>query len=883
MICLPFFFFAALPQTQAIDNGIVRLQYTLGTASGVRLDSIGESAGGFPPFILQKTDLWSIDLRDQSGSVILTIEPSTASAPPPVVTSTSSSFVATWTGVPLPPPYGTIDVTVTATAHVNDFAVSFDTVVNAGNSAGTTDKPLSLLSVVSPRVQFEQRPDTTEDMFAYPKGSGQLFPDPMHNKKVKASYAAPPTHPGKMSMQFACYYNPAEDPIPNLFMGTRDGEQAGPYGYAKSLAFAQIASSGLGQPGQPVPLDALRFEAKHYPADNAYYPGVASPTTQYSVPYSTIVGVLRGDWYDAAVLYRKWAVERRWAKGESYRGPIRTSASYSTTIADADMFAINSIGTCCPDASCGPHQARWDVSTGIYWPAQVQEQKAFFGIDQMPTYTSWWDRMSYEDRWGQVWPPDPVFDAVAGSVAAAGTAIAPYINALELDVAAGTELHAPNVPPAYDYGSFPADPDNPGIATRYAKHDIAGQPAQNSYLSYSPNLECAVPLAQESYVRMTLDMASTFPGDAVIYWLDQLRNTTFADGMGGLVPGQPGGVYLDLFSQETTAPFYTDPYYMGGSSGPVPPHQTGGGSWLTQAKIQMAKRIKHYMRNTVAQPIPEFFLYSEQNSEMYVGLFEMTSSQAQFFALDAGTGPGFRPAPMFETVYHDYQRTVINREVNFKLDPANLPSASVFTEERRLYATELFCGYMPRAGQRLSDQTLADINDPGYPGYPLYSNYLGMIQKFVGVLTRDDVKEFTVLGTRLRDFFETSNVSRVRIPIPNTPDGAFGVVYDEWQPMVYVSLFGRPDLNAFCMVLLNWTDSSDSFDETMPPMATGGTQSVSLTLDTSRFGMLAGTYAGTVILGPTGGVPTTFDLSTPLSVSMNVAARSARVVLFQKI
>ncbi|MCA8962146.1 MAG: hypothetical protein KDC38_16585, partial [Planctomycetes bacterium] len=123
-----------------------------------------------------------------------------------------------------------------------------------------------------------------------------------------------------------------------------------------------------------------------------------------------------------------------------------------------------------------------------------------------------------------------------------------------------------------------------------------------------------------------------------------------------------------------------------------------------------------------------------------------------------------------------------------------------------------------------------------------------------------------------------------KVTVPIAPGGSAQTVpYGAEQPMVYASTWVRPDLEGFCVVLLNWTHGSDTNLYQMG--ATGGTKSISFTLDPTAFGLPVGQYnvqeiiaAGTILPGP----PTPPTLTLPATVVRQVPAANARVFIFTK-
>ena len=103
-------------------------------------------------------------------------------------------------------------------------------------------------------------------------------------------------------MQFCAYYEkkgnyyyPDKVETSGVYMATYDSAP-----YPKVFFFTPNPESGV-----------MTYELAHYP-DHSSKPGL-----DYKMPYPMLLGDLKGDWYDAAALYRKWAQKQKWtAKGK---------------------------------------------------------------------------------------------------------------------------------------------------------------------------------------------------------------------------------------------------------------------------------------------------------------------------------------------------------------------------------------------------------------------------------------------------------------------------------------------------------------------------------------------------------------------------------------
>ncbi|MHC1769993.1 MAG: DUF6259 domain-containing protein [Verrucomicrobiia bacterium] len=117
-------------------------------------------------------------------------------------------------------------------------------------------------------------------------------------------------YPGLCSMQFLAYYSESG---PGVYLASDDTA-----GYRKVFAvFSQTGGSvtpkasaegsggtaaGLSQPPD------LNLEIVHLPDRQT------PPVQRYVLPYSVVLGTFRGDWFDAAAIYRSWATNQVWAR-----------------------------------------------------------------------------------------------------------------------------------------------------------------------------------------------------------------------------------------------------------------------------------------------------------------------------------------------------------------------------------------------------------------------------------------------------------------------------------------------------------------------------------------------------------------------------------------
>jgi|GEM_PF-4328865 len=138
-------------------------------------------------------------------------------------------------------------------------------------------------------------------------GEGQLYRDPF-NTLHPFVRTYPCYH---QSMQFNAYYGSQA----GLYLATYDGDM-------HLKGFLIKAHSGE----QPT----LLYELHNYPADA----GVQG--TGFDADYPSVIGPFSGDWYDAARIYRKWALKQKWAR----LGPVHQRKDITPWLRDGAYWIM---------------------------------------------------------------------------------------------------------------------------------------------------------------------------------------------------------------------------------------------------------------------------------------------------------------------------------------------------------------------------------------------------------------------------------------------------------------------------------------------------------------------------------------------------------------
>ncbi len=289
-----------------------------------------------------------------------------------------------------------ISTGVQLTVQFNGFAatptalnVSATLVVTVDNSSPLTSWQVSIAnhdkitieSVFLPSIsgigQLSNNP--ANDYLTYPSLSGMLFQDPVHNFRPGAGVGQ--VYPGGYSnMQFFAYYS--QESRAGLYITSQDNA-----GYAKSL------NAGL------LGADWMVVNAPYFPPFQA--------GADVTVPYTVLLGVFHGDWFDAASLYRTWAIQQPWAR----QGPLVTRADVPDWYKNTGMMGWKDTFS-----SLGPGNSYASLAQGAaVWKQELQSQPVM-------------DWVAWENQGPWVDDPDflppsqgwPAFDAAVSATHSAG-------------------------------------------------------------------------------------------------------------------------------------------------------------------------------------------------------------------------------------------------------------------------------------------------------------------------------------------------------------------------------------------------------------------------------------------------------------------------------
>jgi len=266
--------------------------------------------------------------------------------------------------------YGAIRVTAIATAHPPNNSFDWDLKVENQGS------PWSVWRVVFPQVALASLGEGAVVLF--PRGPGELQPDVW-----KRSFTYHGNYPGGWcSMQFMAAYSTADNST-GLYVGLHD-----PWGSVKDLALESDVASQTAR---------LRFDV---PAPNM---GVAG--NGFALSGKAVWQSLRGDWFDAAMIYKSWAsAEARWWPKLS-RGERLDTTPWMR------------------------HLNAWAQTGG--GPADcVSAVERFQSFLNLPVGFHWynWHQIPFDNDYPHYFPPKEGFARAVAELQSSNVFVMPYIN-----------------------------------------------------------------------------------------------------------------------------------------------------------------------------------------------------------------------------------------------------------------------------------------------------------------------------------------------------------------------------------------------------------------------------------------------------------------------
>lgn len=840
------------PIGRSIGTGVTRLGYDVDEVHGLVLRYLGDGverrAVTFEP-----RSLWRLGLLDLSGTDVdddQVLIDATDCSFDMFVAGGREVVRATWQNIRIQHP----DVPVGSTGEVRmvarlaDDQESFEIHLEAD-----VDVPGFSLFTVGVNVPVHERGASADQVFAVPRAGGTLMPAPLDSislfQAVTQNDFGLGAHPALLSMQWLAWYDGSDPNSAIAYFGTRDTA-----GQEKRFL--------------------ANVDATTTPRTFEWRVDVSVPgghvATSYSLDFPFVLSVRRGDWYDAARYYREWALQQSWAQV----GSLQVNPDSSPLMLSTKSMGVWTVPECVPPTVTGglsPCDNVPDLGGVSDWAAHVDELETYFSLDQvLGTVTVFWDENShFNANWGEWFPIQTELTAALPSMASSGNSFGVY--------------YAPNIYSTLGPSYTVADAGDPNTVPTFSTQPVSTfalqDPFGNVPLAGAPNASCFKNLgcgtAQDPFTVQTVRVC---------------QQTEFFDQLGlhviGTAVQQIGakGAFLDNFTNGDPGTCFD----VGHG------HALGDTSGWMQAKLDFARRLRDYIKGVSQEngqffsaPEPDFYLTSEGEQEMFLGLIDATRRTRVGGVTNLLPSVPFRRlAPLYQTVYHGMQlafdgRQAISGPVDLSIHPSTLAMRFV----RQQWATNVYFGHLPAAGLILDEIGSGGSIAEKASAFDPFRLLVEMQRNFFVVLQEPEVRDILLFGDRLRDPVVTGVDT---VELENSATTSFPTFYpgvDDEQPLVYVNAHERD--GEVGLALVNWSTVEDDTTSipSLEPADSPGDQTVTVTIDPVEYGMTAGTYELVEVLGDGNpiAVLSTEDFSsgTPQNFVWTVPGRTMRFLVFR--
>ncbi len=313
--------------------------------------------------------LWELIFRGPAGEVRVTNNS-------PCERVAARGGVLTWTGVKAGE--STVaDVTVRFSARGDELHGRID-VRHRSNELilGQVDFPVTTLTPTpSPAEQIT---------LVFSRAEGRSWRDPFHGP---AGYLVGAMEPYGLDapgpFQFGLMVDDAEH---GLYWATHD-----PDGYHKKFSYTNDPASAT-----------IAYRIKHYPG------GQDQPGNDYALPYPVVLKAFDGDWWDGAMIYRRWSQQQVWLS----RGKLKDRRDVPRWVKDTQVWV------------------RGDSKhTSPAHRACLESYRELFGTPLGVQWYNWHEGRNWMDPWR--WPPKE--GVVEQFKELQGVYALPYVNVLQWD------------------------------------------------------------------------------------------------------------------------------------------------------------------------------------------------------------------------------------------------------------------------------------------------------------------------------------------------------------------------------------------------------------------------------------------------------------------
>ena len=331
---------------------------------------------------------WELLMVDADGNEF-TVDPVSRDLPGQV-SQADGALTLVWDAVDIPG--GSVKVTCTFEP-ASTLECRRDAPMVYGRIEVVNDSDSQLRAVQFPRMTFVPGPSPMEEAtLVFPRAYGRSWRNPFDAPRgYLVGTLEPAGLHGDMEMQFGTLYDDAGN---GLYWAHYDGE-----GYHKRTVYD---NSNRGE---------IEFKMEFLP-ENCLTPG-----QDYTSTYPVALATYQGDWWDAARMYREWALQQKWCQA----GPIKDRDDAAEWVKDADIWVRGDARRYTPELA-----EEYDNNLQDALGAETIGVQ-FYGWYQVDGEANWMAPLG--------WPMVEGYPEMIARAKARGIHYTPYVNSLQVDFA----------------------------------------------------------------------------------------------------------------------------------------------------------------------------------------------------------------------------------------------------------------------------------------------------------------------------------------------------------------------------------------------------------------------------------------------------------------
>ena len=154
----------------------------------------------------------------------------------------------------------------------------------------------------------------------------------------------------------------------------------------------------------------IEFEGNLTTYKKVYMLPVDAANSSFSSSYQTILGAFQGDWYDAAQIYREWALQQEWNKNNRLH-----SGKMNPWLPETDIWM-------------------WNRGRSENVLTEAEDLRQYLGDCNVSVLWHWWHNGPYDDAFPEYLPPREGRESFVKAVAEAkanGINMTPYMNSIQ--------------------------------------------------------------------------------------------------------------------------------------------------------------------------------------------------------------------------------------------------------------------------------------------------------------------------------------------------------------------------------------------------------------------------------------------------------------------